>query len=949
MDRLAALPSAGPVAQLHRNGSADEESLNRFLDRAEELLHHDPRSATELAELVQAAADDWPAVRGRARYQLARLSAEAGDLPTALRLIAEARGLWLEAGDQLAALRTDLGRMQVLDDLGQHAEAARVGEVLIVAINTTPALAEDPRAQLIRTYATDNVGAAYGFTGQHARALAAYEESERSYRALGMDDDAARPLANRAVELLALGRPREALEALRTAIAGFRSSGDRLFAAQCLGDMALAHQQLGELMESLTLLETARQTLAELGAHAEAERLQLALIETYLAVGMLDEARAQAQATQERTAQAGMVHDHARATYNLALSYLAVGNAPAAEDELMVAAQRFREVDDRQYLARTHLAQAEAAALRQDTGEATTLAEQAVDALAAGGWRLPLAWARLLLSDWADTSTLAQEHCDAAQVLVEDLRLPELTHQWGLRAARLHRRNGRTGAALAALRSAVSDLDRAGAALPDHALRTSFRRDRFAAHDELADLLLELGDISGAAAVADEAKARTLRDLISESADSGPDLAGGVGALAVAYADLNATYVAMHQTTDGGSLSELRAQAVCLERRVSELRLRGSVSRSGAIGLAGSSEDMVGAATDPDALAYHVLGNDVVIFLRRAGQVSACRLTGVVNRVAEHLDELGAQWSRFSLGRAFTPRQEALMLASTRESLSQLYDLLLRPVEGFVGEHDTEHGGTTLRIVPHRLLGSVPFHTLFDGRRYLLERMSVAVVPTLAIAPTATGAGAGTSEPWKGGPALVVAAPDEVAPEVAVEGELVAARLREGGHVGAVRLLSGADATVDAMIEALPDARLIHLACHGVYRADNPLFSRLRLSDRWLTSAEIVQLKMPGALVALSACESGRHGHSAEPVGLGWAFLAAGATGVVVSQWMVHDDAAGDLMADYYDRLNAGDPPAEALRQAQLQAAVLRPHPYYWAPFTYLHSPTHSQPPRSNS
>ena len=53
-----------------------------------------------------------------------------------------------------------------------------------------------------------------------------------------------------------------------------------------------------------------------------------------------------------------------------------------------------------------------------------------------------------------------------------------------------------------------------------------------------------------------------------------------------------------------------------------------------------------------------------------------------------------------------------------------------------------------------------------------------------------------------------------------------------------------------------------------------------------------------------------QHGRSAEPVGLGWAFLAAGASGVVVSQWMVHDDATHQLMGPFYRGFVAGAPPA---------------------------------------
>jgi CHAT domain-containing protein len=112
------------------------------------------------------------------------------------------------------------------------------------------------------------------------------------------------------------------------------------------------------------------------------------------------------------------------------------------------------------------------------------------------------------------------------------------------------------------------------------------------------------------------------------------------------------------------------------------------------------------------------------------------------------------------------------------------------------------------------------------------------------------------------------------------------------------------------------------------------------LGDRWVTSAEIMELDLGGALVTLSACESGRPGEdTAEPVGLAWAFLAAGASGAVVSQWIVQDDAAADLFGSLYTRLAAGADPGAALREAQLATAENRPHPYFWAPFSYVAAP----------
>jgi CHAT domain-containing protein len=54
-------------------------------------------------------------------------------------------------------------------------------------------------------------------------------------------------------------------------------------------------------------------------------------------------------------------------------------------------------------------------------------------------------------------------------------------------------------------------------------------------------------------------------------------------------------------------------------------------------------------------------------------------------------------------------------------------------------------------------------------------------------------------------------------------------------------------------------------------------------------------------------------------VGLVRAFQFAGARAVIASQWLVSDRGAAVLMARLYHHLEAGAPPSEALRAAQLE------------------------------
>jgi CHAT domain-containing protein len=67
--------------------------------------------------------------------------------------------------------------------------------------------------------------------------------------------------------------------------------------------------------------------------------------------------------------------------------------------------------------------------------------------------------------------------------------------------------------------------------------------------------------------------------------------------------------------------------------------------------------------------------------------------------------------------------------------------------------------------------------------------------------------------------------------------------------------------------------------------------------------------------------------------GLRRAFAQAGARALVMSLWRVPDEQTEELMVDFYRRVLAGEPRAEALRQAQLALKARHRHPFFWGAF----------------
>jgi CHAT domain-containing protein len=74
--------------------------------------------------------------------------------------------------------------------------------------------------------------------------------------------------------------------------------------------------------------------------------------------------------------------------------------------------------------------------------------------------------------------------------------------------------------------------------------------------------------------------------------------------------------------------------------------------------------------------------------------------------------------------------------------------------------------------------------------------------------------------------------------------------------------------------------------------------------------------------------------------GLGRAFLFAGATTLVVSQWNVADETAKEIITELFSRLTGPDRPtiARALRDSmsRVRSTAERGNPYYWAPFVIV-------------
>jgi tetratricopeptide (TPR) repeat protein len=945
VEELLALPTMEQrSAYLHTAGLLNAEGLERLLDFTERLVHSDPGKAHRLAALCADLADRAaaPAAVPRASYIRTQTYLANGELGAALSMAEAAHAGYVACGKNLEALRTHVGRMSVLLELGLYREALDAGQVVLDALNGRGELGITPTRQqsdLLTALVHQNRGGCYEYMGLYEEALVAYAAAEDRYRVLGMTERLGEILDNRGAILLLLGRGKEALAAHEAAATIFAAAGLTLSHAKALSNIGEANRQLADYRRSLDAFERARRLYDSLGALADKGLLLIDTAGAYLELNLYDEALVAYQKAHTLLRDTGMVHDRARALWGIGSTLIARSEFEEAETALVEAADLFAAADNAPLLSGVMLEQAALQEARGDHGAAVATVRRTLNLVSERDLSVQRVYAHLRLADLLipDTSE-AESHLLEASRLAERLALPHLRYRLNERLGSLRRLQGRDEEARVLLEAAVDEIERLRGTVAHETMRASFLRDKTTAYEELLKLHLARGGERGshsAFAIAERAKSRALVDLLTGVVQGSATPADDAveGRIRDLQSDLNVTYSRMFGGTDGHGrpLPDLRGRAVELEREISQLRLRAAAT-SDLFAPPEASDSLRHLPSDVTLLAYHLVGDEIVTFFQGQGGIRVVRNPGSAATVARLVQQLDVQWDRLGTGREFAERHMALLERLTQRVLTSLYKELIEPLEPLLEEtvdrtSDRTVASRKLVIVPHGLLHRVPFHALFDGGSYLLERFEVSYAPSARVYSLCQG-----RIPRGFDKALVLGVADPSIPAVAEETQAVVQ------HLPAAELLRDQQATVEALRLKAPGCGVLHLACHGMFRVDNPMFSSLKVGDGWLTASDVIQLDLAGALVTLSACESGRNEVYAgdELMGLTRAFLGAGATTLVASLWLVQDETTAKLMENWYEHLSEGVGRATALRNAQLALKDNYPHPYYWAPFVLI-------------
>jgi CHAT domain-containing protein len=383
----------------------------------------------------------------------------------------------------------------------------------------------------------------------------------------------------------------------------------------------------------------------------------------------------------------------------------------------------------------------------------------------------------------------------------------------------------------------------------------------------------------------------------------------------------------------GKNVRDLQAERVRLEQDVKELARHargGEYAPEPRLNLAALS-----ARLGERALVEYVRVDDALHAVSLVDGTARHHALGSYKAVLSEVDSL-----RFSLERmARRHGSEALQqaaLAAYEYARSELDNALVRPLAKRLGDRPLVLVPTgSLHALAWSVLPSLTDRqlTVSPSARSWLTAVDGQAVDELAkpAAPAHSGEDAGRRAPRRPRAESASAASQTAAVQHdRLGGQVVLAYGPGLPHAEAeiddlaqryplAKPLVGADATAQAVAEALDGAQLAHIAAHGRFRSDNPLFSSLELADGPLTVYDLEGIRQAPATLVLSACDAALSGirPGDELMGVASAVFALGTRTLIASVAPVGDAETRELMNVFHDALGRGLTPALALVKAQ--------------------------------
>jgi len=797
------------------------------------------------------------------------------------------------------------------------------------------------------------------------------KEALALFRSLGREREAGRALNDLGRLYRARGDLRQALAAYREALALNRRLGEAWAQAVTLQGLGMVYRSSGETGKAIDHYEEALALWRRLGDRLGEARTLATLGDLYQSVGDPRKALDHLEPALALFAAAGQPREEAGALTSLGDALSRQGEGPRAVAALERAVAIERSSGDREGEARTlndlgwvYILRRDWCHVRESFARARALYGQAGDRPAEAVALANVAWAD---AEAGRPQAAIQGYGEALPLLAAfGDRDAEASALLGLAQAR--RGLSDLAGAQAAVEQGIERVESLRGASASSDLRAAFLASRQQLYAFEVDLLMErhqhqpgAGWDSQALAAAERARARGLLDLLAESR---ADLRRGTDPTLLARADaadrrVNEADRRRWRNRTSEAEQALRQALAEADRAQTELRLASPAYAALTQPRTLSAPEIERQVLDAGTLLleYHLGRERSFLWAVTAAGLTAYELP----RRAEIEDAARRGYELLERSR------ETLAQRPAEEALSELSNLLLRPVAGLLP-------GKRLLIVPDGALHYLPFAALPmpGSSEPLVAGHEVVTSPSASALAIARRELAGrapaprtlaivadpvfdTNDPRLRRPAVTTVAWRGSSPANGdrfqrlgyshAEAETLAALVPPAERLDALGFKASRETVLSG---ALARYRIVHFATHGLLDTGNPGLSKLVLSqideqggprNGFVWAHEIYGLKLPADLVVLSACRTalGPEIRGEGLVGLTRGFQYAGARAVLVSLWEVDDEATAELMRLFYrEMLERGRAPAAALRSAQ-DALRRRPEwnaPYFWAGFS---------------
>ncbi|MEM8529347.1 MAG: CHAT domain-containing tetratricopeptide repeat protein [Chloroflexota bacterium] len=710
-----------------------------------------------------------------------------------------------------------------------------------------------------------------------------------------------------------------------------------------IGDLALFQ---GRFDRALDYLERSRRRYASLDMPHESAVAELELADAYLELNLAPEAATLYERVIPIFLELGMRAERARAVASYGKTCLLLKQPEKARALLTEAYDIYQSEGNAVGMALVALIEAQAYYAESKYSDAIQATLQAEEQLSAAG-HLGLFLLACLIR--GESNYALGQYSEARKVLeqtlqeAQSLSLLQIAQRCYTALGALAIEEGHLLDAEKAFKQAIVVIEELRAPLPAEDFHTAFVEDKLIPYTALVRLCLadkQHYRVTEALEYIERARSRALFEMLGGTLavhrkpqdDFEADLLTRLGSL---REELSWYYSQINHPSDSDSdrtpetMAKLYDAVRERERAVAEINRQlnqrniaepDDQGLSSAVRTYGVETLQGDLGPDTALIEYFSIDGELLAFVMTSTSIDVVRNLGRESQVESAINQLRFQTDSLRHGMERMRGHLDQLSRRAQHYLHSLYDVLLEPIEKQLDQQ-------RLVIVPHRALNYVPFQALYDGEQYVIERREICYAPSSSILHYCL------TQPQK--PlehALLLGVPDERVPRVRDEVNGLASLFPQ-----ATALLDE-EATIAALREQVATADILHLACHGWFRPDNPLFSSLKLGDGWLTVRDTYSLDVNCSLVTLSACETGVHAVAPgdELLGIARGFFSAGIPSLLVSLWAVDDESTATLMQDFYTRLCAGDRPAAALRHAQCNLLKQYSHPFFWSPFVLL-------------